>query len=105
MCHGDTQMKGQNIMFDYNNKPILVSSKPFNTGELMILSPDIITGCGVDEHKNIFIDVHGMPNTRYYPMDNDVDIIIAICRHMYHNCDCTIDYQYIKNLFTSKTSR
>lgn len=92
-------------MIDYIKKPILVYSRPHNTGDLIVINPDIIVACGIDEHNNVFVEVLGKTNARYYAVDNNIKIINEVCRNMYYGCDGEIDYSSLEQLFTEKMNR
>lgn len=92
-------------MFDYKNKPIFVSSMPFNNGELLILSPDVIAGCGVDSEHHIYFIVKGMPDKKYYAVEKDVDLILESCKYMYRNHKNDFDYETIRKYFMSIMNR
>lgn len=83
-------------------KPIIVTTLPNNSGDVIMLVPDSITLFGVDEYRNIFVETTS--GKRYFSVNNDISAIAELWEYTY---GCSEDYskhyfKIIENLFSKR---
>ena len=87
-------------MFNYKNEPIIVSCSPFDKKELLVIAPNAVIGCGLDNNNKVFIITNG--NKRFYPIYNELDFVIEMCKYMYPGGNKNVDYEKVNKVFTYK---